>query len=155
MTSFLFWNIGQRDVRPLLGRAVQTPLAILRVQARLLSQLTSGILDGDVETEETDKLVQHRLVVIAPAYNGYKHTLVTVIHNPDIAYPAEVRVPAIEEIERISDLLTRTTYPKATSDVAVQQLAQKSLQSGETEAIILSLIAKSNEYRKTPVLENV
>ena len=60
---------------------VQTPLTILRVQAGLLGKLTRGILQGEVETETSEEKVQHRLVVIAPAYNGYRHTLVVASHG--------------------------------------------------------------------------
>src|SRR5438874_364554 len=74
---------------------VQTPYTILRVQAGLLSKVTRGILEGDVETEASDEKVQHRLVVIAPAYNRYRHTLVVALHDPDLPYPAEVRAEAL------------------------------------------------------------
>jgi hypothetical protein len=63
---------------------VQTPYTILRVQAELLSKVTRGILQGDVETESSKEKVQNRLVVIAPAYNGYRHTLVVALHHPDL-----------------------------------------------------------------------
>ena len=70
---------------------VQSPLTILRVQAGLLGKVTRGILEGAVETETSTEKVQHRLVVIAPAYNGYRHTLVAANHDPNLPYPAEVR----------------------------------------------------------------
>jgi hypothetical protein len=68
---------------------VQTPYAILQVQANLLSKVTRGILEGVVETETSKEKMQHRLVVIAPAYNAYRHTLLVAIHNLHMPYPAE------------------------------------------------------------------
>src|SRR5207248_599207 len=74
---------------------VQTPLTILRVQANLLGKVTRGILEGTVETETVKDRMQHRLVVIAPAYNSYRHTLLVAIHDPNLAYPAEVRAQSL------------------------------------------------------------
>lgn len=85
---------------------VQTPYAILRTQDNLLSKVTKGILIGDVETEASKDLVQHRLVVIAPAYNGYRHTLVVTRHDSDLPYPAEVRAQAVEKkVERQNPMM--------------------------------------------------
>jgi hypothetical protein len=136
---------------------VQTPLAILRVQAELLSKVTRGILEGDVETESSKEKMQHRLVVIAPAYNGYRHTLVTVVYNSDLPYPAEVRAAALaEKVARPSviDLSSlgsnyNTVYPTANSDEQMQALVKRALHSDQTLATILSLIAKSNEANAT------
>ena len=74
---------------------VQSPYAILSVQAGLLGKLTRGILEGAVETETAKDKVQHRLVIVAPAYKSYRHTLVTALHNPDLPYPAEVRAAGL------------------------------------------------------------
>jgi hypothetical protein len=130
---------------------VRTPLTILKVQANGLSKVTKGILEGAVETERSEHQEQHRLVVVAPAYNGYRRTLITVLHDLDLPYPAEVRAEGLaESIERMSplhDIYTVTVYPSADSDEQLIELVQKALQSGPTKALILSLIAKSNEAR--------
>ena len=142
---------------------VQTPYTILRVQANLLSKVTRGILEGTVETEMSKDRVQHRLVVVAPAYNGYRHTLVVALHNPDLPYPAEVRAKVLgKEVKRDSVIshpfLTTydTSYPSASSDDQMQDLVKQALHSEESKAAILSLIAKSNEARlsHSPVPQN-
>jgi hypothetical protein len=135
---------------------VQSPVAILRVQAVAPSKVTRGILEGTVETESVKELVQHRLVVVAPAYNGYRHTLISVLHNPNLPYPAEVRAEGLaEEVARRNDpvlgLSTKATgYPKAHDDEQMQALVQRALNSEPTKAVILSLIAKSNEANPPP-----
>jgi hypothetical protein len=137
---------------------VQTPYTILRVQAELLGKLTRGILEGVVETETSEDRVQHRLVVIAPAYNGYRLTLVVVLHNANLPYPAEVRAEALLRVqERLSPPRPvrpgnsrDTEYPLANSDEEMQTLVSKALQSDQSKAAILSLIAKSNEARRSP-----
>lgn len=116
---------------------VQTPYAILQVQANLLGKVTRGILVGTVETEISEERVQHRLVVIAPAHNGYRHTLIAVWHDPDLPYPVYVEAGGL--VDGFGQ------YPTASSDDQLQSLVKKALQSDATKAVILSLIAKSNE----------
>ncbi len=137
---------------------VQSPLTILRVQAEQLGKVTRGILAGTVETETSKERVQHRLVVIAPAYNGYRHTLIVATHDANLPYPTEVRAEGLGE-ER-SDRYApphpmlpdemRTVYPRAYDDGQMQNLVQRALTSAETRAVILSLIAKSNEVQVSP-----
>jgi hypothetical protein len=127
---------------------VQTPYAILRVQAELLSKVTRGILYGEVETEAAKHQVQHRLVVVAPAYNSYRHTLIVVLHNPHLPYPAEVRAESLEMPDKRGEPYG-PVYPSANSDTELQQLVERALHSGPTRAAILSLIAKSNEAAGT------
>lgn len=111
---------------------VVTPYAILQVQANLLSQITQGILQGDIETEMGQTKVQHRLVIIAPAYNGYRHTLVVVHHKQNLPYPADVLAE------------TFASSQTAHSDTELQDLIGQVLQSKQSLAMILSLIANSS-----------
>lgn len=138
---------------------VQTPYTILQVQAGLLGKVTRGILKGDVETETSKEQVQHRLVIIAPAYKGYRHTLIVTVHNNDLPYPAEVRADPLAK--RVMDVdegvvpdpfhpVYKTIYPIANSDEQMQDLLKQVLGSEQTKAIILSLIAKSNETSRSP-----
>jgi hypothetical protein len=136
---------------------VQTPYAILRVQASLLSKVTRGLLQGVVETESSKDKMQHRLVVIAPAYKGYRHTLLVAIHNPDLPYPAEVRAQALAEQVKREDSIAlprgyyyETVYPVAHSDDEMQRLVERALKSQQTRAAILSLIAQTNEATVSP-----
>jgi hypothetical protein len=133
---------------------VQTPYTILRVQAAQLGRVTRGILEGAVETETSKEKIQHRLVIIAPAYNGYRHTLIVALHNPDLPYPAEVRAEALaEKVRRENTFSTAigpiydTVYPSAHNDDQMQALVRSALHSEKTMAAVLSLIAKSNEAK--------
>jgi hypothetical protein len=132
---------------------VQSPYTILKVQAGLLGKVTKGILEGAVETEAAKQMVQHRLVIIAPAYNGYRHTLLTAIHHRDMPYPCEVRADALAEKVRNEEPLAaaihpyKIVYPSAFNDDNMLALVRTALQSTQTQAALLSLIAKSNEAR--------
>lgn len=136
---------------------VQTPYTILRVQATFLSRVTRGILEGVVETERGQKQVQHRLVVVAPAVNAYRHTLIVAIRDVNLAYPAEVRAAGLAQKETrhsgksvpiLGDTYIETVYPTASNDEQMVQLVQRALQSEQTQAVILSLIARSNEAQQ-------
>lgn len=122
---------------------VQTPLVILRAQASYLGKVTRSILEGTVETESVRDRVQHRLVVVAPACGGYRHTLITALHNEDLPYPVEVRAEALAQGDPEEEY--GVIYPKAYSDEEMGELVARTLQSQQTRAVILSLIAKSNE----------
>src|SRR5262249_11243348 len=115
-------------------------------------RVTRGVLQGTVETEVAKETVQHRLVVSAPAYNAYRHTLIVVQHNVHLAYPAVVRAEALAEREQIYSSVAilgqpthKTVYPSAFDDEQLKRLVAKALRSDQTRAVILSLIAKSNE----------
>ncbi|HTU17780.1 MAG TPA: hypothetical protein VMG10_06915 [Gemmataceae bacterium] len=139
---------------------VQTPLTILRVQAGLLGKVTRGILQSEVETETVKDQVQHRLVIVAPAYNAYRHTVLVVRHHTHFPYPAEVKAEALaEKVERRNPLYPdplgttyETVYPSAHNDDELQVYVQNALRSEQTQAAVLSLIAKSNEATGTPPL---
>ena len=79
-------------------------------------------------------MTQHRLVVVAPACNGYRHTLITVIHSTDLPYPAEVQAEPLWDVFSM--------YPSASTDDELRALLAKALQSDKTKALILSLIAQ-------------
>ncbi len=133
---------------------VQTPYSILRAQAELLGNVTRGILKGAVETEEGKERIQHRLVVIAPAYNGYRHTLITASHHTHFPYPTEVRAESLAERVRGEPIFGPlasgpmiTVYPKANNDDEMRGFVQRALRSGPTMAAVLSLIANSNQAK--------
>ncbi len=138
---------------------VQSPYSILQVQAGLLGKMTRGILQGTVETETTKERLQNRLVVIAPAYNGYRHTLITALQHPKLPYPVEVRAEGLETRQKREDETSlavalsgryMTVYPTAYDDAQMTRLVQNALRSDSTRAIILSLIANSNELNARP-----
>lgn len=129
---------------------VQTPYTILRVQAELLGKVTKGILEGIVETEIVKEKTQHRLVVVAPLYNSYRVTLLKAVHDPNLPYPARIEAAALARKsarEGKSSGFPHQVfdYPEAHSDEQMLNLIQEALQSEQTSAVLLSLIAMSNE----------
>ena len=107
------------------------------------------------------------MVIVAPTYNGYRHTLITAIQGSKLPFPVEVRAEALgreEKRERDATIVdqmvggimgNKRTYsvivfPTANDDSEMITLIQKALRSGSTRAIITSLIAKSNEANGRP-----
>lgn len=67
-----------------------TPVSILRQQASLLAGKTAGVLEGEVKTRIDEKgNFIHDFYLVAPALDGYRYRLLTVIH-PAALYPAAV-----------------------------------------------------------------
>src|SRR5580704_14983057 len=70
---------------------VRTPKAILKEQADLLTQATSGVLEGAVNEEESSiKDFRYDLDIRVPTLNRYIYTVLSVHHDLEL-YPARVR----------------------------------------------------------------
>jgi hypothetical protein len=129
---------------------VQTPYTILRVQAELLSKVTKGILQGAVETDVVKEKTQHQLVVVAPRYNSYRVTLLKAVHDPNLPYPTRIEAAALAKKTLSEGKLPGfpqqvAEYPCAHGDEQMLNLVQEALQSEQTRAVLLSLIAMSND----------
>jgi len=139
-------NLWPDDIRV----DIQSPSVILKVQADHLTRLTGGVLEGDVETVTSGENVQHRLVIVARSYRGYRHALVAALHKRNLPYPVEIREQSLGKPTPPDDPHSEereVTYPSASSDDRMQDLLRKALRSDSTVAIISSLIANSNEAK--------
>lgn len=93
-------------------------------------------------------------MVVAPAYHGYRHTLVVVCHTVSRPYPAQmiaeplaIRVKPHTQPVGPTGMPDDPAYPTAHSDVKLIELMQQALAADSTTALLLSLIAQSNEGR--------
>lgn len=67
-----------------LAEVIRTPVVILREQANQLTELTNGILQGDVQSvniSSNNKPFFLRLNIIAPALEGYIMSILAVQHT--------------------------------------------------------------------------
>jgi hypothetical protein len=81
--------------------AIITPASILKTQAAVLSQKSKGLLQGEVESWTHENDVHHQLVVVVPALDNYRYTLIKLHHSLTI-YPVfidESPVPREQEDE--------------------------------------------------------
>lgn len=114
---------------------IRTPYSILREQAGYLAKRTGGLLEGRVEKNlwgpDFDKQMLYlQLVLVAPALDGYRYTLLTLVHDPVVAYPVWEDVPDGAQLENEDELRKRL------SEV---------FRSPETIKIIQTLMAQSRE----------
>src|ERR1700733_15750752 len=74
-----------------------SPVAILRIQAAKLEELTNGLLEGKVAVlEEENGDVQIAFDVIAPALGGYRHRILVARHDPQFVYLVTVEAEGLQ-----------------------------------------------------------
>lgn len=143
-----------------------SPLAILRTQAENLTNLTQGLLIGEVITDDRqEEGVYHHFDMIAPALDGYRHRILTVKHDPSMLYPVSYSVAvrssivapparvkmgeAISASVNLSDVLTaknsKAIGPVANTETEFIEVLRGVFNSGYVLSVINSLIARSNE----------
>jgi hypothetical protein len=123
---------------------VVPPIAILKTQASQLTQMTRGLLEGEVSTVGGDQgQVLHQLDVIAPALASYRHRLLTVSHPRDQVYPAAIQIEA-----------GWSGGSSATQEEFLNDL-RLALGSKHVRSLLQSLIARSNQEQNGDPLKGV
>jgi len=141
---------------------VLPPLAILRVQASKIHQLTKGVLLGDIQTVTgSDGFVSHRLDLIAPALDKRRKSIVSVTHR-EAFYPVVIEAdcfrpkvqpsPAGYAGAAMNLVIGSSEWPDANDwrpiadgqDEFIRRVGEV-LKSKEVRAVIDSLLALSNE----------
>jgi hypothetical protein len=141
---------------------VLPPLAILRVQASKIHQLTKGVLLGDIQTlTGSDGFVSHRLDLIAPTLDNRRKSVVSVTHR-EAFYPVVIEAdcyrPKIQQQPigyagaAMSLVIGAPEWPDAKdwrpiadSQEEFLRRVGEVLKSKEVRAVIDSLLALSNE----------
>lgn len=116
---------------------VLTPLAILRVQAAKLKEISRGLLEAEVATTTTDKRVSHSLDVIAPMIH-YRQSLLTVTHARVIVYPAGVSWATFDG-EKFSEDSSQEELITTLGEI---------LKSGYVISVLQSLLAQVNDTNR-------
>jgi hypothetical protein len=141
---------------------VVSPLAILRAQTGPLSRMTKGLLEAEIETITSDSgKVQHQFDLIAPVLNNFRRRILIATHQRDLVYPVVVeaefslpddRPPNLSAVAgtrpRPTDLPLDGRRPAATVQEFIK-LVGEVLRSPQIRSLIQSLIARSNDLRKT------
>lgn len=132
---------------------VLTPLAILKTQEGILAKKTHGILEAQVTTNYTQKLVQHDLDLIAPALGYYRERILSATHGQDRVYPVTITAESFRPPRKFVGSLGELAPNQkiAETEEAFISLVRDVLQSGEVRGLIQSLIARSNENRPPQV----
>jgi hypothetical protein len=72
-----------------LEMPIQTPTQILKEQASVLSDMTKGVLQGDVTVSQYSGKFRLQLDIIAPAIDNYRYSVISASHGLDM-YPVTV-----------------------------------------------------------------
>jgi hypothetical protein len=142
---------------------VVTPLAVLRKQAHLLTQMTKGVLEADVATVDTvygdSGTIRHGFDVIAPALD-YRQRLFTATHGVQV-YPVVLEADCFRS-QSHPDLNAVKLGPgydleperagtrQAKTEDEFLNLVREILRSDKVRSVIQSLIARSNDLRPVP-----
>jgi hypothetical protein len=130
--------------------AVATPASILKTQAAALSRKSKGLLQAEVETFAKGAFVHHRLVIVVPALENYRYSLLS-IHHPATLYPVyvdeEPELPgeAVSSYQAMGGLqrsFERALQPLTDQD-RFRAWLQNALARDETKRILESLMAQA------------
>jgi hypothetical protein len=136
---------------------VLTPLAILRAGEGSLEKKTNGLLRTEVSSTTSPDFMAHTLELIAPSLNQRRVGLLSATHRTGEVYPVLLKSRGFlppysfwRESSRHGDMDPEAFSPpdderEANSQDEFTRLVVEALHSPNITALILSLIAKSNE----------
>ena len=137
---------SQKDIKV----EVLSPLAILRTQAANLEQMTQGLIEAEVTTTTGDKgETVHQLDITAPVLGGYRHRLLAISYRKDMVYPVTFVVAHDGALRDVSAYVYSTNTSAQTEAQFLKNLGEI-LQSPTINALIQSIIARSNEVQAAP-----
>lgn len=118
---------------------VQSPREAVEAQARVLRELTRGILSAEVcvINDDHEKQMTICMDLIGPNHTS-RHRLLTATHSTERIYPCIVQAK------------TEMRYPKANTERELLDLIAQILQSGDVKALASSLIVKNRQSIPTP-----
>lgn len=137
-----------------------SPLMILNQQAEILAKRTKGLVRGDISIDErTDEVSEILFDLLSPAAS-YRQRILTIRQSGDLVYPALITSHVFVDlgqgitpefgdkwsVDPKEIYLSRLAYtPKA-----LENYLSLIFSSLEVKAIILSLIARSNQLQHSP-----
>jgi len=130
---------------------ILSPRQILRVQADALTEMTKGVLVGELlESKGGTGEVVLTLDMLAPAIN-YRQRVLTARHSPSLLYPVNLDadvfrskgIQSRQEVGRV--FLEEKPESQADNDEELVRLVEKVLTSSTVVSMAQSLIALSNE----------
>jgi hypothetical protein len=127
---------------------VLPPSVILRAQATLIGRKTQGILSADVVSstsdEDGERWEEHTLQVFATSA-GYRESILTVYHSANRVYPVTIQLP--EDIDWGGSMIGSSRRVQCYTPEEFMPRLGTALQSRPTQAVIATLLARSNETK--------
>lgn len=109
----------------------ESPYKILRAQADILEEQTSGMLLGKVTQGKADTYVWAELSIRVPQLNNYEVSLARVVHGP-MMYPA-----------KLQDLIGDSPMIECGDVLMFKHNLGNILRSARTRKVVASLLAQS------------
>jgi hypothetical protein len=127
--------------------AIVTPASILKTQAAVLSRKSNGLLQGEVKTWAKHNEIYHVLMLVVPALENYRYSLLRIHHKVTPVYPVYVdESPAqgTDDASLMAALNTEFARLRPIPDEATfREWLRKALASAETKRILESLLAQA------------
>lgn len=117
---------------------VKPPKTILKEQAELLSEMTSGVLHGSVTSENYDKSFTLTLSIVAP-YLDYTYQVLQAEHDIDF-YPVLLRAG---ERRVVNGRIEEPTKITCKTEVELERGLFEILSSPRVRKVIAALLAQS------------
>jgi hypothetical protein len=144
---------------PAIKPGVQTPLAIIKQQARAIEAQTNDLVRAEVNvTYEGEANAVIALDIYAPMVSGQRHRILEVRHERLRLYPARVDAECFPPQPSLSTAegeypLAPLDYMKAlasrrneaASDEQLRKLVEQALQYHQVTALVISLLALSGD----------
>jgi hypothetical protein len=133
---------------------IRTPYTILKEQASILSEITNGLLIGEVINNQNNKYFVKTLRIKAPSLNNYTYSVVEVQHLIQL-YPVFVKnltsapitkatalIDSLRVDLRHPGLLEDQGYKKYSSEEEFENALGQILSSKEVKQVISGLLAQ-------------
>jgi|SRR5580704_11457978 hypothetical protein len=102
---------------------VPTPVSILKEQAALLGKKTGNLIEARVETSFSGDGFSHRLLLVAPALDGYTYELLKFYHRAEL-YPVFAAGMQLENEEFFKKWLGTKLSSPETHQIITNLLSQ-------------------------------
>lgn len=103
---------------------LRTPYSILKEQASILSEITNGLLIGEVNSYPKENLFVMILRIKAPSLNNYTYSVVEVQHKIQL-YPVFVMNLASDENQGFNQCSSEEEFEKALGQILSSQEIKK------------------------------
>lgn len=138
---------------------IRTPYTLLKEQASILSEITNGLLIGEVTNAQRDKFFVNILRIKAPSINNYTYSVVEVQY-PIQLYPVFVKNLTSDKFNNLEKnlmnaannplmgfvdpggLLVQQGYNKYSSEEEFENALGEILSSQEVKQVISALLAQ-------------
>ena len=113
--------------------SIVTPKSILRRQAEVISEMTTGRVLGEVHTKVLGRELTHTFGLVIPGLEGYRHFVLRIRHYLDAPYPL-----------RMFNSETDDTFHEAPDELEFMRALKGHLNSDRILGVIRALLVQAD-----------